>query len=35
MLQQLINPIKLEAETNFYTCVAEMNILQILSFCIQ
>ena len=28
MLQQLINPTKLEAVTNFYICVAEQNILR-------
>ena len=32
MFQQLINPIKLEAVTNFYKCVAEQNILRTLSF---
>ena len=35
MFQQLINPIKLEAVTNFYICIAEENILRILSFRIQ
>ena len=32
MFQQLINPIKLEAVTNFYICLAEYNTLQTLSF---
>ena len=32
MLQQLINPIKLEAVTSLYICVAEQNILRTLSF---
>ena len=32
MFQQLINPIKLAAVTNFYICVAEQNILRTHSF---
>ena len=31
MFQQIINPIKLEAVTNFYICVAEQNILRTIS----
>ena len=32
MFQQLISPIKLEAVTNFSTCLPEQNILRTLSF---
>ena len=32
MFQQLINPFKLEAVTNFYICLAEQNILGALTF---
>ena len=32
MFQQLINPVKLEAVTNFYICLAKQNILRTLSF---
>ena len=32
MFQQLINPIKLEAVTNFYIYLAEQNVLRTLSF---
>ena len=32
LFQQLINPIKLEAVTNFFICNAEQNILRTLSF---
>ena len=32
MFQQLINPIKLEAVTHFYICLAEYNTLQTRSF---
>ena len=35
MFHQLINPIKLEALTNFYICLAEQNILQTLTSCTQ
>ena len=31
MFQQIINPIKLVAVTNFYICVAEQNILRTIS----
>ena len=31
MFQQLIDPIKLEAVTSFFICIAEQNILRTLS----
>ena len=32
MFQESINPIKLEAMTNFYICVAEQNVLRTPTF---